>query len=114
MITVIANLKGGSGKSTVTFNLALWLQMSTVTFSSTAGLAPGGMQSTPLLNLPNALLIGPSTPQDKPVVHKGKIKVRTMLPVSITFDHRVLDGSPIAKLAKIMHDCLENPELMLL
>ena len=87
---------------------------STVTFSSTAGLAPGGMQSTPLLNLPNALLIGPSTPQDKPVVHKGKIKVRTMLPVSITFDHRVLDGSPIAKLAKIMHDCLENPELMLL
>jgi pyruvate/2-oxoglutarate dehydrogenase complex dihydrolipoamide acyltransferase (E2) component len=36
-----------------------------------------------------------------------------MLPVSLTFDHRVLDGSPIARLAKHMHDCLENPELML-
>lgn len=87
---------------------------STVSFSSTAGLAPGGMHSTPLLNLPNALLIGPSTPQDKPVAHKGRIRVRTMLPISLTFDHRVLDGLPAAKLARIMHNCLENPELMLL
>ncbi len=86
---------------------------STVSFSSTAGLSPPGMHSTPVLNLPNALLIGPATPQEKPVAHKGKIKIRTMLPVSLTFDHRVLDGSPIARLAKHMHDCLENPELML-
>jgi pyruvate/2-oxoglutarate dehydrogenase complex dihydrolipoamide acyltransferase (E2) component len=86
---------------------------STVAFSSTAGLSPPGMQSTPVLNLPNALLIGPATPQQKPIVHKGKVKIRTVLPISLTFDHRVLDGSPIARLAKHMHDCLENPELML-
>ena len=86
---------------------------STVAFSSTAGLSPPGMQSTPVLNLPNALLMGPATPQEKPVAHKGKIKIRTVLPVSLTFDHRVLDGSPVARLAKHMHDCLENPELML-
>jgi len=86
---------------------------STVAFSSTAGLSPPGMTSTPVLNLPNALLIGPATPKEKPVAHKGKIKLRTMLPISLTFDHRVLDGSPIAQLAKHMHDCLENPELML-
>jgi pyruvate/2-oxoglutarate dehydrogenase complex dihydrolipoamide acyltransferase (E2) component len=89
------------------------MSYSTVAFSSTAGLSPPGMQSTPVLNLPNALLIGPATPQEKPIAHKGKIKIRTMLPVSLTFDHRVLDGSPIARLAKHMHDCLENPELML-
>ena len=86
---------------------------STVTFSSTAGLAPPGMKNTPLLNLPNAVLVGPSTPQEKPVVHKGKIKVRTIMPISLTFDHRVLDGSPLARMAMHMHDCLENPELML-
>jgi pyruvate/2-oxoglutarate dehydrogenase complex dihydrolipoamide acyltransferase (E2) component len=86
---------------------------STVSFSSTAGLSPPGMHSTPVLNLPNALLVGPATPQERPVVHKGKIKMRTLLPISITFDHRVLDGSPISQLAKHMHDCLENPELML-
>lgn len=86
---------------------------STVSFSSTAGLSPPGMQSTPILNLPNAILIGPATPQEKPVAHKGKIKLRTLLPVSLTFDHRVLDGYPIARLANYMHEYLENPELML-
>ena len=86
---------------------------STVAFSSTAGLSPPGMTSTPVLNMPNALLIGPATPKQKPVAYKGKIKLRTMLPISLTFDHRVVDGSPIAQLANHMHNCLENPELML-
>jgi pyruvate dehydrogenase E2 component (dihydrolipoamide acetyltransferase) len=86
---------------------------STVSFSSTAGLSPPGMHSTPILNLPNAVLIGPATPKDKPTLHKGKIKVRTLLPISLTFDHRVLDGYPIARLANHIHEHLENPELML-
>ncbi len=86
---------------------------STVSFSSTAGLSPPGLKSTPILNLPNALLVGPATPQEKPIVHKGKIKIRTVLPISLTFDHRVLDGLPVARLTQHMHDCLENPELML-
>jgi pyruvate dehydrogenase E2 component (dihydrolipoamide acetyltransferase) len=86
---------------------------STVSFSSTAGLSPPGMHSTPILNLPNAVLIGPATPKDKPTLHKGKIKVRTLLPISLTFDHRVLDGYPIARLANHIHEYLENPELML-
>jgi pyruvate/2-oxoglutarate dehydrogenase complex dihydrolipoamide acyltransferase (E2) component len=86
---------------------------STVSFSSTAGLAPPGMKNTPVLNLPNAVLVGPSTPQEKPVVHNGKIRVRTIMPISLTFDHRIMDGSPIARMATYMHDCLENPELML-
>jgi pyruvate dehydrogenase E2 component (dihydrolipoamide acetyltransferase) len=86
---------------------------STVTFSSTAGLTPPGTQSTPVLNLPNALMIGPATPQEKPIVYKGKVKIRTVLPISLTFDHRVLDGSPIAQFSSYMRECLENPELML-
>lgn len=86
---------------------------STVTFSSTAGLAPPGMMNTPVLNLPNAVLVGPSTPQERPVARKGKIKIRTMMPISLTFDHRVLDGEPLARMAMHMHNCLENPELML-
>jgi pyruvate dehydrogenase E2 component (dihydrolipoamide acetyltransferase) len=86
---------------------------STVTFSSTAGLTPPGTQSTPVLNLPNALMIGPATPQEKPVAYKGKIKIRTVLPISLTFDHRVLDGLPIAQFSSFMRECVENPELML-
>lgn len=86
---------------------------STITLSSTAGIAPPGLQSTPVLNLPNAIIVGPSTPQTKPVVHAGEVVVRTLLPVSVTFDHRVLDGEPAARFMMHLHECLENPELML-
>ena len=86
---------------------------STITLSSTAGLAPPGMTTTPVLNLPNAALVGPSTPVDKPVAYNGEIAIRTMMPVSFTFDHRLLDGEPAARFMKAMHEALENPELML-
>ncbi len=86
---------------------------STITFSSTAGLAPPGLKSTPILNSPNTMVIGPSTPIDKPVVINGDIVVRTILPMSITFDHRIIDGEPAARFGKALHDCLEHPELML-
>lgn len=85
----------------------------TVTLSSTAGIAPAGLTSTPVLNLPNALLVGPSTPIERPLVRKGKIVVRTMLPISATFDHRILDGEPFSRFARALHDLLETPELML-
>jgi len=86
---------------------------STITLSSTAGLAPPGLQSTPVLNMPNAVIIGPSTPQQKPVVYDGKVVVRTILPISVTFDHRVIDGEPAARFMMHLHECVENPELLL-
>ncbi|MGI9284954.1 MAG: dihydrolipoamide acetyltransferase family protein [Pseudomonadales bacterium] len=89
------------------------LSGSTITLSSTAGVGPPGLQSTPVLNLPNATLLGPSTPMEKPVVRDGEIVPRTMMPMSMTFDHRILDGEPAARFMKAVHDCLENPELML-
>jgi pyruvate/2-oxoglutarate dehydrogenase complex dihydrolipoamide acyltransferase (E2) component len=36
-----------------------------------------------------------------------------MLPLSFTFDHRMLDGEPAARFMSALHECLENPELML-
>ncbi len=86
---------------------------STITLSSTAGLAPPGLTTAPILNLPNALIIGPSTPIERPMVFEGEITPRTMLPISVTFDHRVLDGEPFARFAKALTDRLENPELLL-
>lgn len=85
----------------------------TITLSSTAGIGPPGLTSTPVLNLPNAALLGPSTPTERPVVHQGEVKVRTMLPLSFTFDHRMLDGEPAARFMSVLHDCLQHPELML-
>ncbi|MCP3913247.1 MAG: 2-oxo acid dehydrogenase subunit E2 [Actinomycetia bacterium] len=89
------------------------LSRSTITLSSTAGLAPPGTHSTPVLNSPNVSLIGPSTPIERAVVRDGEVVIRTMLPLSLTFDHCVYDGEPAARFMAAIHDCLENPELLL-
>jgi len=86
---------------------------STITLSTTAGLSPPGTRSTPVLNLPNTTLIGPSTPEQKPVVRDGEMAIRTMMPISMTFDHRVMDGEPAARFAKALHEAIEQPGLML-
>ena len=86
---------------------------STITLSTTAGLAPPGHRSTPVLNPPNAMLVGPSTPLEKPAVVDGEVIPRMLLPVSVTFDHRILDGDPAVRFMSAMHDCLENPELLM-
>jgi pyruvate/2-oxoglutarate dehydrogenase complex dihydrolipoamide acyltransferase (E2) component len=89
------------------------LSGATITLSSTAGIAPPGLKTTPVLNLPNAALLGPSTPIERPVARGGSVEVRTMLPLSFTFDHRVMDGEPAARCMNALHECLEHPELML-
>lgn len=86
---------------------------STITMSTTAGIAPPGMTTTPVLNLPNAALVGPSTAIERPVVKDGQIVPRTMMPMSFTFDHCILDGEPAARFMSALHDALENPELMM-
>ncbi|MEP1471980.1 MAG: dihydrolipoamide acetyltransferase family protein [Halieaceae bacterium] len=85
----------------------------TITLSSTAGAGPPGLTSTPVLNSPNTALVGPSTPIERPVVVDGEMCVRTLMPVSFTFDHRVMDGEPAARFMRALHDCLEHPELMM-
>jgi len=86
---------------------------STITLSTTAGIAPPGHRSTPVLNLPNAVLLGPSTPIEKPAVINGEVVPRTLMPMSVTFDHRILDGDPAVRFMAAVHDCLENPELLM-
>lgn len=89
------------------------LSGSTITLSTTAGLSPPGQRATPILNLPNTTLIGPSTPEQKPVFRDGEIVVRTMMPISVTFDHRVMDGEPAARFGMALHEAIEQPGLML-
>lgn len=89
------------------------LSDSTITLSSTLGISPPGLTTAPILNTPNTVIVGPSTPKDKPVVVDGEIKIRTVMPMSMTFDHRLMDGEPAARFMNALHECLESPELML-
>ena len=87
----------------------------TITLSSTGGFAAGSWAvSTPLLNLPQVVNFQPGTPLDKPVVVDGQVVVRTMLPCGLSFDHRAMDGEPVARFVQKLIDLLGHPELMLL
>ena len=87
----------------------------TITISSTAGFVPGAWGlSTPLLNLPQVVCFQPGTPIEKPVAVDGQVVVRSMLPCSLSFDHRAMDGEPVGRFCRKLADLLTNPELMTL
>ncbi len=87
----------------------------TVTLSSSAGFMPGQWcVSTPLLNQPQVLNFQPGSPIEKPVVVDGQIVVRTILPCGLSFDHRAIDGEPVARFNRKISDLLAHPEFMLL
>ena len=69
--------------------------------------------STPVLNMPQAVIVQPGMIEERAVVHKGKLRKRNMMPLSLTFDHRVLDGDPFASFVVALRRCLQAPELML-
>jgi pyruvate/2-oxoglutarate dehydrogenase complex dihydrolipoamide acyltransferase (E2) component len=85
----------------------------TMTLSSTAGFWPGWATSTALINVPQVLIVQPASAVQKPVVVDGEIVVRDMMPISLTMDHRALDGVPYAKFYSIFHECLADPETLL-
>jgi pyruvate/2-oxoglutarate dehydrogenase complex dihydrolipoamide acyltransferase (E2) component len=87
----------------------------TITLSPTAAMGGEAMYawSTPVLNLPQALIVQPGMIMARAVIHEGEIAKREMMPLSITFDHRVLDGDPVASFVIALRRCLQAPELML-
>ena len=55
--------------------------------------AIGGLFATPMLHLPQVAILGVGRLVDKPAAHEGEIAIRTILPLSLTFDHRAMDGA---------------------
>ncbi|MCT4593923.1 MAG: 2-oxo acid dehydrogenase subunit E2 [Anaeromicrobium sp.] len=67
----------------------------------------------PIINQPNSAILGVSAMADKPMVVDGGIKIRPMMNISMTIDHRVIDGTPGAKFLKDLKDMLEDPTLLI-
>ena len=73
-----------------------------------------GIESfTPIINQPEVAILGVTTMEDRAVVRGGEIVIRPMMTLSLTFDHRVVDGSVAAEFLKRVKNLLENPALML-
>jgi pyruvate dehydrogenase E2 component (dihydrolipoamide acetyltransferase) len=68
---------------------------------------------TPIINLPEAAILGAGRIQPKPVVRENEILVRQMWTLSLTFDHRLVDGAPAARFLQRIKQLVENPFLLL-
>jgi pyruvate dehydrogenase E2 component (dihydrolipoamide acetyltransferase) len=86
------------------------LRGSTFTFSNWGHF--GGTFATPVINYPDAAILGTGRISDKPWVKDGQIVIRKILPLSLTFDHRITDGADASTfLSKVVH-YLEDPGLL--
>jgi len=83
----------------------------TFTLSNLGMFAVDGV--TPILKPPETGILGVGRIKAKPAVHNGEIAIRSMMFLSLTFDHRVVDGAPAAKFLETVARFLENPYLMM-
>ncbi len=83
----------------------------TFTISNTSMFPVDG--ATPILKPPETGILGISRLKEKPAVYKGEIAIRTMMVLSLTFDHRVVDGAPAAEFVGTVARYIENPSLIL-
>jgi pyruvate dehydrogenase E2 component (dihydrolipoamide acetyltransferase) len=82
------------------------------TFTVTNIGALGGTGAIPIINYPEVAILGVARGREEPVVRGGQIVVRTMLPITLTFDHRVADGADGARFAQAIVRRLEAPETL--
>ncbi|MFC2142815.1 dihydrolipoamide acetyltransferase family protein [Candidatus Aenigmatarchaeota archaeon] len=74
----------------------------------------GGTYATPIINYPEVAILGTGSIREKPVVIDGKIQIRSIMPISLTFDHRVTDGGEAARFANKLKEYLEDPGELLI
>ena len=73
-----------------------------------------GIESfSPIINQPEVAILGVNAIEDKPVALNGEIVIRPMMNLSLTADHRVIDGSVAAQFLQRVKVLLENPALIL-
>jgi pyruvate dehydrogenase E2 component (dihydrolipoamide acetyltransferase) len=65
---------------------------------------------TPIINPPEAAILGVGKIVEKPVAVNGKIEIKPFMTLSLSFDHRIVDGVPAAKFLQKIKHCMESPE----
>jgi pyruvate dehydrogenase E2 component (dihydrolipoamide acetyltransferase) len=84
----------------------------TFTITNLGGI--GGTGFTPIVNYPEVAILGISRGRLEPVVHNGEIVPRLMMPLSLSYDHRVIDGAIAARFTRRLAEMLENPYQLLI
>ena len=84
------------------------------TFTISNGGVYGSMLSTPILNLPQSGVLGMHNIVDRPVVVDGEIKVRPIMYLALSYDHRIIDGKESVSFLKMIKENLEDPRRLFL
>lgn len=84
------------------------------TFSITNGGVYGSLLSTPIINPPQTGIIGLHNTQSRPVVIDGKIEIRPMMYVALSYDHRIIDGKDAVTFLIKVKEAIEDPQRLLL
>jgi 2-oxoglutarate dehydrogenase E2 component (dihydrolipoamide succinyltransferase) len=84
------------------------------TFSITNGGIYGSLMSTPILNAPQSGILGMHKIQERPVAVAGKIEIRPMMYLALSYDHRIVDGREAVSFLVRVKECLEEPARLVL
>ena len=68
---------------------------------------------TPIVNTPETAILGVGRVAERPAVFNGEITKRSLMYLSLTFDHRLVDGAPAAEFMQRVRDLIERPYLLL-
>ena len=84
------------------------------TFTITNGGIFGSLLSTPILNTPQVAILGMHKIQERPMVVDGEVKVRPMMYLALSYDHRIIDGADAVQFLVRIKELIEDPESLLL
>ena len=84
------------------------------TFTISNGGVYGSMLSTPILNLPQSGVLGMHNIVDRPIVLDGEIKIRPVMYLALSYDHRIIDGKESVSFLKMIKESLEDPRRLFL
>lgn len=84
------------------------------TFSITNGGVYGSLMSTPIINPPQAAILGMHKIQERPVAIGGKVEIRPMMYLALTYDHRIIDGKEAVSFLVRVKESIEDPRRLLL
>ena len=84
------------------------------TFTISNGGVYGSMLSTPILNLPQSGVLGMHNIVERPIIVDGEIKIRPIMYLALSYDHRIIDGKDSVSFLKMIKENLEDPRRLFL
>jgi 2-oxoglutarate dehydrogenase E2 component (dihydrolipoamide succinyltransferase) len=107
MAALLTHFQARDGKLTIE-------DMAGGTFTISNGGVFGSLMGTPIINLPQSAVLGLHAVKDRAVVVNGKVEVRPMMYLALTYDHRLLDGREAVQFLVKIKEYIEDPRKMLL